>query len=103
MHDLKQAWVSKYVEEKMICFMRLGGLESNYGRLLVFQQVISQQGNQEQCTKPDPNAGAPVGAVSENTRFDPNKRDELNCPKTLDININFPNAHGLKRKAEDTH
>ncbi|RYP02466.1 hypothetical protein DL764_005793 [Monosporascus ibericus] len=109
MHDLKQAWVSKYVEEEMICFMRLGRLESDYGRLLVFQHANSQQGKQEQCTKPDPNGDAPIGAVSEDTRFDTNKegrierRDELNCPETLDININFPNAHGLQRKAEDTH
>ncbi|RYP90895.1 hypothetical protein DL770_002972 [Monosporascus sp. CRB-9-2] len=105
MHDLKQAWVSKYVEEDMICFMLLGGLDSEYGRLLVFQQAIRQQGNQEQCSNPDPNADAPVGAVSEDTRFDLNKksRDELNCPETLNININLPSAYGLKRNAEGTY
>ncbi|RYP22161.1 hypothetical protein DL765_001809 [Monosporascus sp. GIB2] len=109
MHDLKQAWVSKYVEEEMICFMRLGGLEPDYGRLLVFQQTISQQSKQGQCTKPAPNANAPVGAVSEDTCSNPRKEgrtegsDELNCPKTVDINIDFPKTHGLKRKAEDTH
>ncbi|RYP55887.1 hypothetical protein DL769_010031 [Monosporascus sp. CRB-8-3] len=109
MHDLKQAWVSKYVEEEMICFLRLGGLEPDYGRFLVFQQAVSQQGEQEQCTEPNPNTNAPVGAALEDTCFDLNKEgrtessDEPNCPETLDINIDFPNAHGLKLKAEDTH
>ncbi|EMR67138.1 hypothetical protein UCREL1_5862 [Eutypa lata UCREL1] len=48
MHELKQAWVSKYAEEKMICYLRLGSLEPDFSRSLVFQQgykipQVSQQ------------------------------------------------------------
>ncbi|RYP68868.1 hypothetical protein DL771_006407 [Monosporascus sp. 5C6A] len=103
MHDLKQAWVSKYAEEEMICFVRLGRLEPDYGRLLVFHQVISQQGKQEQWAKSHLNAGAPLGAVSETLVSIPMRSDELNCPETLDIYIDYLNTHGLKHKEEDIH
>ncbi len=72
LHDVKQAWVSKYVEAGVLCFLHLDRLGPGGGRWVIIQQG-SHTSQQRANKATEPSAGATSLTASEGLPFEDNK------------------------------